>query len=273
MIEAECQIEDAASAIRSRCDLVPRVALVLGTGMGGLADAIDVQEAIDYTKIPHFHASTAPGHDGKFVLGTLAGSPVIAMVGRLHCYEGHAPIDLVLPIRVMHALGAKTLILSNASGGLNPHYATGDIMILDDHVSLLNANPLIGPNLDRLGPRFPDMCQPYSKRLSDLAMSIARHEDIPAHQGVYIAVAGPNYETRAEYRFLRRVGDVVGMSTVPEVLAAVHAGMEVLALSIVTNLARPDAPHKVTAEDVIHDADSAEPNVRKLVIGVLSSIY
>ncbi len=181
-------------------------------------------------------------------------------------------MELVLPIRVMHALGATTLILSNASGGLNPHYATGDIMVLDDHVSLLNANPLIGPNFDSLGPRFPDMCQPYSKRLSEMALAIARREDIRAHKGVYIAVAGPNYETRAEYRFLRRVGDVVGMSTVPEVLAAVHAGMEILALSIVTNLARPDAPHKVTAEEVIHDADSAEPSVRKLVMGVMSKL-
>ncbi len=272
MIEAERQIEAAASAVRARCDLVPRAAIVLGTGMGGLADAIDVQETIDYTEIPHFQASTAPGHDGKFVIGRLAGVPVVAMVGRLHCYEGHSPMELVLPIRVMHALGATTLILSNASGGLNPHYATGDIMVLDDHVSLLNANPLIGPNFDSLGPRFPDMCQPYSKRLSEMALAIARREDIRAHKGVYIAVAGPNYETRAEYRFLRRVGDVVGMSTVPEVLAAVHAGMEILALSIVTNLARPDAPHKVTAEEVIHDADSAEPSVRKLVMGVMSKL-
>ena len=216
--------------------------IILGTGLGSLAQEIATEAAIDYGLIPHFPRATAIGHAGQLVCGTLLGMPVLAMEGRFHVYEGYSYQQVTFPVRVMKALGAELLIVSNACGGMNPHYAAGDIVVIEDHINLMNGNPLIGANDDALGPRFPDMCAPYDRVLIQRALEIAPRENFIAHKGVYVAVTGPNLETRAEYRFLRTIGaDVVGMSTVPEVLVAVHAGMQVLGLSIVTDLCLPDA--------------------------------
>jgi purine-nucleoside phosphorylase len=205
------------------------------------------------------------------VCGKLGGLPVMAMEGRFHMYEGYPLDQITLPVRVMKALGAKLLVVSNACGGMNPYYRSGDIMLIDDHINLLGANPLTGINDDRLGPRFPDMCEPYSHELIERAMTIARRENIPVHRGVFVAVAGPNLETRAEYRFLRMIGaDVVGMSTVPEVIAAVHAGLKVVGFSIITDMCLPDALEPADVPKIIATANAAEPQLTKLVLGVLA---
>src|SRR5262245_50324056 len=226
MLELFDRIQDAAAAIREKWDQAPHAGIILGTGLGGLVNRIDVEAALDYEEVPHVPKSTAISHRGRLVCGRLDGLPVVAMEGRFHLYEGYSLRQVTLPVRVMKALGAGLLVVSNACGGMNPHYRTGDLMVIEDHINLLGDNPLIGINDDRLGPRFPDMCEPYDRRLIDRALAIARRENIVAHQGVFVAVAGPNLETRAEYQFLRTIGaDVVGMSTVPEVLVAIHSGM------------------------------------------------
>ena len=228
--------------------------------------------AIDYGDIPHFPKSTAVSHAGRLVCGTLAGLPIVAMEGRMHMYEGY-PLDMItLPVRVMKALGAELLVVSNACGGMNPNYRCGDIMVIEDHINLMGDNPLIGINDDRLGPRFPDMCEPYQQTLVDRALKIARKEDIVAHKGVFVAVAGPNLETRAEYRFLRTIGaDVVGMSTVPEVIVAVHCGLRVVGFSIITDMCLPDALKPANVEEIIAVANEAEPRLTTLVKGVLTA--
>ena len=228
--------------------------------------------AIDYGDIPHFPKSTAVSHAGRLVCGTLAGLPIVAMEGRMHMYEGY-PLDMItLPVRVMKALGAELLVVSNACGGMNPNYRCGDIMVIEDHINLMGDNPLIGINDDRLGPRFPDMCEPYQQTLVDRALKIARKEDIVAHKGVFVAVAGPNLETRAEYRFLRTIGaDVVGMSTVPEVIVAVHCGLRVVGFSIITDMCLPDALKPANVEEIIGVANEAEPRLTTLVKGVLAA--
>ena len=228
--------------------------------------------AIDYGDIPHFPKSTAVSHAGRLVCGTLAGLPIVAMEGRMHMYEGY-PLDMItLPVRVMKALGAELLVVSNACGGMNPNYRCGDIMVIEDHINLMGDNPLIGINDDRLGPRFPDMCEPYQQILVDRALKIARKEDIVAHKGVFVAVAGPNLETRAEYRFLRTIGaDVVGMSTVPEVIVAVHCGLRVVGFSIITDMCLPDALKPANVEEIIAVANEAEPRLTTLVKGVLAA--
>ena len=237
---------------------------------GHLAEKIEVEASIDYGEIPHFPKSTATSHKGRLVCGTLGGLPVVAMEGRIHMYEGYPLKDATLPIRVMKALGANLLVVSNAVGGLNPYYRKGDIMMIEDHINLMGDNPLIGINDDRLGPRFPDMCEPYSQDLVDRGLSIARAEDIVAHKGVLVAVAGPNLETRAEYRMLRTMGaDVVGMSTVPEVIVAVHSSMRVVGFSVVTDLCFPDALEPANTEEIIRVANEAEPKLSKLVMKVL----
>ena len=225
MLDLHDKIEDAVAEIKKQWDKTPHAGVILGTGLGSLVQEIEVDVAIDYGDIPHFPKSTAVSHAGRLVCGTLAGLPIVAMEGRMHMYEGY-PLDMItLPVRVMKALGAELLVVSNACGGMNPNYRCGDIMVIEDHINLMGDNPLIGINDDRLGPRFPDMCEPYQQTLVDRALKIARKEDIVAHKGVFVAVAGPNLETRAEYRFLRTIGaDVVGMSTVPEVIVAVHCG-------------------------------------------------
>lgn len=265
------QIEDAVAAIRNRWARSPRAGIILGTGLGNLAQFIDQEAVLDYESIPHFPRSTALGHKGQLVCGTLAGVSVVTMEGRFHAYEGYPAAQITLPVRVMKAMGIELLVISNASGGLNPIYSAGDVVVIEDHINLMGACPLIGINDDRLGPRFPDMSSPYDPALVDRALEVARREDFVAHRGVYVALSGPNYETRAEYRFLRLIGgDVVGMSSVPEAIVAAHAGLRILALSTVTNVCRPDALGTVQGEDVVAVATGAEPKIRKIVLSILA---
>ncbi|MDA1053103.1 MAG: purine-nucleoside phosphorylase [Planctomycetota bacterium] len=271
MLELYGQIEEAVAAIKAKWDKMPRAGIILGTGLGGLVDEIQEEASLDYEEIPNFPRSTAISHRGRLVCGTLNGLPVMAMEGRFHMYEGYPLKQITLPVRVMRAMGAGLLVVSNACGGLNPYFRNGDIVVIEDHINLMGNNPLIGINDDRLGPRFPDMCEPYDRKLIDLALEIARREDIVAHQGVFVAVAGPNLETRAEYRFLRTIGaDTVGMSTVPEVIVAVHCGMRVVGFSIVTDMCLPDALEPADVSKIIATANAAEPNLRTLVRGVLA---
>lgn len=265
------RIGEAREAIRRRWGGKPKAGIILGTGLGSLAGEIRPEATFDYESIPHFPRSTTIGHTGQLVCGQLQGLPVVAMEGRFHAYEGYTYQQITFPVRVMKALGAELLIVSNACGGMNPRYGLGDIVVIEDHINLMNGNPLIGPNDETLGPRFPDMSAPYDPVLIDYAMEIARRENFVAHKGVYVAVTGPNLETRAEYRFLRLIGaDVVGMSTVPEVLVAVHAGMRVLGLSVVTDMCLPDALKPANIDEILATAASAEPKLRKIVLGVLA---
>lgn len=271
MLEVHGQVEEAVKRIRERWDAKPRAGIILGTGLGSLVEHIKDQVVLDYDEIPHFPRSTALSHAGRLVCGELQGLPILAMEGRFHLYEGYSLKQITLPVRVMKALGAETLVVSNACGGMNPYYACGDLMVIDDHINLMGDNPLIGINDDRLGPRFPDMCEPYSRRLIETAMNVARVHDITLHRGVFVAVTGPNLETRAEYRFLRTIGaDVVGMSTVPEVIVAVHCGLEVVGFSIVTDMCFPDSLQPANVEEIIATANAAEPKLRALLMGVLA---
>ena len=268
--ELRAQLDAAVAAIKARSDFQPEVAIILGTGLGALAREIRVQTAIPYAEITHFPLSTVESHTGQLLLGTLGGKRVVAMQGRFHRYEGYSLADIVLPVRAMFLLGARTLVVSNACGGMNPMWAAGDIMLIDDHINLLGDNPLIGPNLDDLGPRFPDMSEAYDRELQDLAQATALDLKLPLRRGVYVAVTGPNLETRAEYRMLRTMGaDVVGMSTVPEVIAARHLGMRVLGLSIITDECLPDALEEANIEKIIATANGAEPQLTRLVVGIL----
>jgi len=270
MLHIYDQIQESLQFIRSRWSGTAKVGIVLGTGLGNLANQIQAEATFAYEDIPHFPRSTVETHAGNLVVGTLGGVPVAAMEGRFHAYEGYDSKQITFPVRVLKALGAEMLVVSNACGGMNPQYQQGDIMVIEDHINLLGINPLVGINDDRLGPRFPDMSEPYDKKLIDLALEVARRENFVAHKGVYVAVLGPNLETRAEYRFLRGIGaDVVGMSTVPEVLVAVHCGMKVLGLSIVTDMALPDALKPAVVEEIIATANAAEPKLTKIVSGVL----
>lgn len=265
------EIEAARSAIRRHWDLVPRAGIILGTGLGGLSEEIESAVSLDYEEIPHFPQSTSVGHAGRLVCGLLAGVPVVAMEGRQHAYEGYSLQRITFPVRVMKALGAEALVVSNACGGMNPLHRAGEIVVIDDHINLLGDNPLIGINDDRLGPRFPDMSCPYDPEMIEQALDIARAGNFVAHRGVYVAVTGPNLETRAEYRFLRMIGaDVVGMSTVPETIVAVHAGLRVLGLSIITDMCLPDALEPANIESILATAAAAEPNLRTVVRGVLA---
>jgi purine-nucleoside phosphorylase len=238
-----------------------------------LVEKIAVEAALDYEAIPHFPKSTATSHRGRLVCGQLAGLPVVAMEGRVHAYEGYSLKEITLPVRVIRRLGAELLVVSNAVGGMNPNFNLGHIMIIDDHINLLGGNPLVGINDDRLGPRFPDMSQPYDPELIDVALAVARREDFIAHRGVLAAVLGPNLETRAEYRMLRTIGaDAVGMSTVPEVLVARHCGLAVVGFSVVTDMGLPDALEPANIDQIIATANAAEPQLLKLVTGVLSHV-
>ena len=271
MLDLFDKINESVAFIRKQWTETAKVGIVLGTGLGPLAEKIDIQASIDYGDIPNFPKSTALSHKGRLVCGTLNGLPVVAMEGRLHMYEGYPLKEITLPIRVMKALGADLLVCSNAVGGLNPYYRKGDIMVIDDQINLMGDNPLIGINDDRLGPRFPDMCEPYSSELIERALRIARANDIVAHKGVLVAVAGPNLETRAEYRFLRTIGaDVVGMSTIPEVIVAVHAGMRVVGFSVVTDLCFPDALEPADVNEIVRVANETEPKLSALVTGLLA---
>lgn len=263
-------IQGAVRAVRAHWTGLAEVGLILGTGLGALAGEIQAEATIPYCEIPHFPRSTAESHKGQLVCGTLAGRPVVAMEGRFHLYEGYTAAQVTFPIRVLKELGCKTLIVSNAAGGMNPLHETGDLVVIDDHINLTGHNPLVGPNDDRLGPRWPDMIEPYDRRLQDLALSVALEENVVAHRGVYVGILGPNLETRAEYRYLRGIGaDVVGMSTVAEVLVAVHAGLKVLGFSIITDRCLPDALEPATIEKILAVAAEAEGKLRRIVIKVL----
>jgi purine-nucleoside phosphorylase len=274
MLELVSQIEEAAAVVRHHWPRRPRIGVILGTGLGTLCEAIDAEATLAYESIPYFPRSTATGHQGKLVCGTIDGLPLVAMNGRLHAYEGYPLKQATFPVRVMKALGVELLIVSNAAGGLNPCFKNGDVMVIEDHINLLGDNPLIGINDERLGPRFPDMSEPYDANLIEMALATARREDVPLQRGVYIALTGPNLETRAEYRFLRRIGgDVVGMSTVPEVIVAMHGGgMRVLAFSIISNVCLPDALGKVSIEDILTTAAEGERKLRKIVLAMLTQL-
>lgn len=271
MLELHDQIEEAVAKIRQHWDGTPKAGIILGTGLGSLAQKIDEEAKLDYEDIPNFPRSTATSHAGRLICGRLNGLPVMAMEGRFHMYEGYSLKQITLPVRIMRRMGAEILVVSNACGGMNPYFAAGDIMVIEDHINLMGDNPLIGINDDRLGPRFPDMCEPYDKRLIQSALEVARRENIGAHQGVFVAVSGPNLETRAEYRFLRMIGaDAVGMSTVPEVIVAAHCGLRVVGFSIVTDLCFPDSLEPVDIDKIIATANAAEPKLTALVMGVLA---
>ncbi len=263
-------IQRAVDVVRQTAQSEPQVALILGTGLGGLAEEIEAAIEIDYSVIPGFPASTFDTHAGRLLLGTLGGKQVVAMQGRFHRYEGYSMQQITFPVRVMRALGAGCLVVSNACGGLNPLWSAGDLVLIADHINLLGDNPLVGPNDDTLGPRFPDMSAPYDTELREVAREVARDLKMTLREGIYAAVPGPNLETAAEYRFLRTIGaDVVGMSTVPEVIVAIHAGMRVLGASIITDECLPDALEPADIDEIIATAQTAEPNLTRLVTGVL----
>ena len=273
MLDLYDKIQETRAAIQKAWSGRPRVGIILGTGLGGLAEDISAEAKLPYRELPHFPISTAPSHAGRLVCGRLGGKIVMAMEGRFHFYEGYSLQHITFPVRVMKALGCEVLIVSNACGGMNPQYAKGDIMIIEDHINLLGDNPLIGPNDDRLGPRFPDMSRPYDPDLIALTRRVALEERITCHKGVFVAVPGPNLETRAEYRFLRGIGaDCVGMSTVPEVIVGVHGGMRNLGFSIITDMCLPDALEPAVLEDIIATANAAEKKLRVLVRRVIEEL-
>ena len=268
--EATEALNEAAAAIRSRTRTRPEAAVILGTGLGGAAREIPDPVVIPYAEIPHFPSPSADTHEGRLLIGELGGRLIAALQGRFHRYEGYTLRQITFPVRVLALLGARSLIVSNAGGGLNPLWQAGDVVLIDDHLNLLGGNPLAGPNLDALGPRFPDLSEPYDRELGALAESVALEAGFPLRRGVYAAVTGPNLETRAEYRMLRALGaDVVGMSTVPEVIVARHMGMRVLGLSIITDACLPDALEPVDIDTIIRTARTAEPRLTYLITEVL----
>jgi purine-nucleoside phosphorylase len=273
MLDLTRKINEAADAIRKRVKMEPQVAIILGTGLGAVTKDIKSKVVIPYSDIPYFPMPTVATHAGKLVFGKLGGKNVVGMEGRFHYYEGYNMQQIALPVWVMRKLGASVLIVSCAAGGMNPQHKTGDILIIEDHINLMGDNPLIGPNDDSLGPRYPDMCEPYDRKLISIAQGIALREGIRAHTGVYVAVAGPNLETRAEYRFLRAIGaDVVGMSTVPEVLAGVHCGFKNLGLAVVTDRCLPDALKPADIKEIIAVANAAEPKLTRLVEKLIAAL-
>jgi purine-nucleoside phosphorylase len=270
---SDAAVRRAADVVRARLPRASEVAIVLGTGLGGLAREIALDVEIPYAEIPGFARPTVESHAGRLLAGTLGGRAVVAMAGRFHRYEGYDLAQVVFPVRVLRALGARTLIVSNACGGMHPLWGPGDLVLLADHINLLFDNPLVGPNDDDAGPRFPDLSEPYDAALRALARAVALETGITLREGVYVAVGGPNLETRAEYRMLRAFGaDVVGMSTVPEVIAAVHGGMRVLGVSIITDLGLADALEPADIARIIHTAAEAEPRLTTLIRGVVERL-
>lgn len=268
------KLHESLHFIRSKTDFAPRFGIVLGTGLGNLTDDIQVETTISYQEIPHFPISTVQSHKSQLIFGTLEGVPIVAMAGRFHYYEGYSMQEVTFPIRVLKALGIERLFLSNVSGSTNADINAGDIVFVKDHINLQPENPLRGNNDERLGPRFPDMLHTYNKELILLAESIAQAHQIKTHQGVYVALQGPNLETPAEYNFLHRIGgDLVGMSTVPEVLVAVHSGLSVFVISVVSNKCFPiETIQPTTVEDVIAIAQAAEPKMRLIVKEMLKQL-
>ena len=271
--QARIQRAEAVSFIKEHLPINPEYLLILGTGLGELAEEMTIEIELLYKDVPHFPVSTVESHTGKLLMGYLGGKPVMAMQGRFHYYEGYSMNQIVFPIRVAKMLGIQTLLVSNACGGLNPNFQRGDIMLINDHINFLGDNPLIGANDPDLGPRFPDMSQPYTKHLLIAANQVALDAGIKIHQGVYLAVSGPMLETKAEYRYMRQLGaDVVGMSTVPEVIAAVHMGMKVLGISVITDECFPDSLEPVSLDDVLNAAAMAKPQLTRIVVGMLERL-
>ena len=271
--QARIQRAEAVAFIKKRLPIDPEYLLILGTGLGQLAEEMTVELELPYEEIPHFPVSTVESHAGKLLIGYLGGKSIMAMQGRFHYYEGYSMNQIAFPVRVAKMLGIQTLLASNACGGLNANFERGDIMLINDHINFLGDNPLIGPNDPDLGPRFPDMSQPYTERLLATAEQAALDAGIKIHEGVYLAVSGPMMETKAEYRYMRQLGaDVVGMSTVPEVIAAVHMSMEVLGISVITDECFPDALEPVSLDDVLEAAAMAEPQLTRVVVGVLERL-
>lgn len=267
------QIQEAKQFIQERISTAPRIGVILGTGLGSLADKIDQAISLSYGEIPHFPVSTVKGHSGKLIIGKLAGQNVIAMSGRFHYYEGYSMKELTFPVRVMKALGAEILMISNAAGGMNPAYQVGDMMILRDHINLMPEHPLRGANDERLGVRFPDMSEPYATEMIELARKVAEKKHFTVHTGVYAGVQGPTFETRAEYEYLHRIGaDAVGMSTVPEVIVGIHSQMKVFAMSVITDLGIREDDNKITHEEVLEAAAAATPKVTELFQGIIESV-
>lgn len=259
-------VEETCRWLQKKIPFKPEIGIVLGTGLGKIAEKVEDPIAVSYGEIPNFSISTAPSHTGKLVAGRIGGKYVLVMEGRLHCYEGYSMEEITFPVRVLKGLGGKILVLTSAAGAMNPEYRKGDIVAISDHINFMGSSPLIGPNDAKLGERFPDMCEPYSSRLIQTAEKIAGGKKIPFRKGVYIGVVGPNLETRAEYRFMRQIGaDIIGMSTVPEVIAGVHAGLEILALSIVTDVCIPETLEPVNIEEIIKTAQEASPKVDLLI--------
>ena len=266
------KIQETTDFLRNQTNISPDFGIILGTGLAGLAGEIKIQKMIPYNKIPNFPVSTVEGHSGKLIFGELSGKKIIAMEGRHHFYEGYKIQEITLPIRVMKKLGVKKLIVSNASGGVNPNYNIGDLMIITDHINLI-PNPLIGKNINKLGPRFPDMSEPYCKSMIQLANTIASKNNIKIHNGVYVAVTGPTLETPAEYVYFRKIGgDTVGMSTTPEVIIARHMDIPCFAISVITDLGVPGKIQKVTHDDVQHAAKISEPKLTLIVKNLISEI-
>ena len=266
-------INEATEFIRGKTKFVPGIGIILGTGLGSLAEGIKVEAKISYKEIPHFPISTVESHAGWLIFGELSGKKVVAMQGRFHYYEGYNLKQVTFPVRVMKDLGAKVLVVSNACGGLNPLFKAGDIMVITDHINLLGSNPLFGPNDESLGPRFPDMCHCYDPELIALAENVTLNLGIKLQKGVYVAVPGPNLETAAEYRFLRTIGaDVVGMSTVPEVIAARHQSMRVLGFSLVTDMGLPDALKPTNMVEILATAAKSEPLLKKIMTRVIEEM-
>jgi len=266
LTELRKNIDETVAFIKEISESKPSIGIILGTGLGRLAKKIQKEHEISYRDIPHFPLSTVEFHEGNLILGQLGDKEVVAMQGRFHYYEGYTMQQITFPVRVMKALGVSTLMVSNACGGLNPLYRAGDIMVISDHINLLGDNPLIGANDDELGPRFPDMSEPYSLDYIERVEQIALEEKLKLHKGVYLALSGPNLETRSEYRMLRNLGaDVVGMSTVPEVIVAVHAGLKVLGMSVITDECFPDALKPVDIKEILKHANEAEPKMTKIM--------
>ena len=261
-------IDEAVSTISNKVDFQPKIGIILGTGLGSLVDGIEMVGSVDYDQIPHFAVSTVESHAGRLLFGHLKGKPVVCMQGRFHYYEGYSYQQITFPIRVMKALGIETLVVSNACGGLNPNFSSGDIMLINDHINFFGGNPLIGPNHDNLGSRFPDMYEVYNFEYQRIAREVALKQGTHLQEGVYIGLSGPCLETAAEYRMLRGFGgDVVGMSTIPEVIVARHQGTKVLGFSIVTDMGLPDNMHPLKIKEVIAIAGKAEPALRDIIAG------
>ncbi len=273
MLEFRKRVEEATAFIANRCAALPVAGLLTGTGLGGCAEAIDVAHAFDYDEIPHFPRSTVESHRGRLLIGRLQNCPVAAFQGRFHLYEGYSPQEVTFPVRLLQRLGARFLLVTNAAGGLNPQQQAGEIMLIADHINLTGENPLVGPNDPQWGLRFPDMSRAYDPELMGWARDIARDRKLGLSSGVYAGLKGPSLETPAELRFLRTIGaDAVGLSTVQEVIAAVHADLRILGLSVITNIADPDAPAPATVEDIIAVADEAAPRLKALMIGVMEQM-